>query len=488
MKSAHSKLIGIVLLAITFAACGKTVTNNVPGPNNSTSQAPTAPSTGAQAESGGVINGGGGKGVRCMKDGKETVEVLDLYEAKSLYNLSLIDFGSSEEAAKNKLASILARHFWNPYTIQMDKFAEFLKQKYIQEFLDHVRFIDAGKKLRLTNDSYEPTLESGCEPVQIATYYDESVLLVDKALWSKLDWTNKMGLLAHEALYFFVRQNGSTNSMGTRKLVGMMFSTKEPRPMADGVPTDKKKFLECRISAGGFSKGNFFMYRSESPDGHKGLEIVFNGLGSSGSLFRTSSFLSDLSFFQLQLPKYAKTHEAELVKDTYPTRDRISLGFKGISEGQLKADLRILRGAGASVADTLDVACEVPLKFDELESQTTEAGEYSINQPSGSVDFLRVNSNGSLTLEETRQVGGPGGFSKGGLVPYPTVCRYKQLGMITKQDEKEIEYLVVSAELGVLDGLTDTDHCTDFMEGLNRKLADGSLRYTIRKSEFTKTK
>ncbi len=483
MTSKLFNYICIVLIAITFVACGKTVTNNVPGPATSTSQAPTA-----QAASGGVINGGGGKGVRCIKDGKTTVEVLDLYEAKSLYNLSLIDFGSAEEPAKDKLATLLARHFWNPYTIEMDKFAAALKKKYIQEFLDHIRFIDSGKKLRLTNDSYEPTLESGCETVQIATYYDESVLLVDKELWAQMDWTNKMGLLAHEALYFFVRQDGSTNSMGTRKLVGLMFSTKPPRPRADGVPVNKKAFLDCRISAGGFSKGNFFLYRvdlpatAEIPYPRKGLEAVFAGLENSGSLFRTSSFINELSFVQLQMPKYTGSYESELVKDTYPTRDRISLSFKGIADRHIKADLRVLRGAGVSVADPLDVSCEIPESFEELEPQKTEPGEFMNMEGSGSVDILKVKANGSLTLEQTRQIG-----AIGATVPYPTVCRYKQLGMITDQDENYYQYRVVSTELGSQEGLSDTLHCETFINETNRKASERSLRYTISKKQFTKT-
>ncbi len=35
----------------------------------------------------GVINCGGGKGVLCNKDGTQTVEPLDLYEAKEIYEI-----------------------------------------------------------------------------------------------------------------------------------------------------------------------------------------------------------------------------------------------------------------------------------------------------------------------------------------------------------------------------------------------------------------
>jgi hypothetical protein len=172
-----------------IVACSKTVTNNVPAVNNSTppSELTSSGLTAEMTDSGGVINGGGGKGVQCTKDGQTTVEVLDLYEAKTLYNLSIMDFGSTEEEAKEKLAQVLARHFWNPTSIEIDLYQRELKKIYIQEFLNNIRFIENGKTLRLTNDSFEPTLENGCKPVQVAMYYDESVLLVNKTLWNKME-------------------------------------------------------------------------------------------------------------------------------------------------------------------------------------------------------------------------------------------------------------------------------------------------------------
>lgn len=489
MTTNNFKLIALTLIMIVLTACDKTVTNIVPGTNTSTPQSEVSTPNGSlQADSGGVINGGGGTGVRCLKDGKQTVEVLDLYEAKSIYNLSMMDFGTSEEEAKDKLAQILARHFWNPYTIEMEKYANYLKQTYLQEFLNNIRFIDAGKKLRPTKDAYDPVLETGCEPVQVAVYYDESVLLVDKALWDQMDWTNKMGLLAHEALYFLARQSGTTNSMSTRKLVGMLFSTKGAKPIEEGVPAELNKSLGCEITSGGFSKGRFFMYKSQLSSGEKGLELVFRDLGNDGSLFKTSSFIQDLSFAQLQFPKFTGTRQSTLAKDTYPNRDQISLSFKGILDGKLKADLLILRGSATADADILDVSCNLPPNFDELEPQTTEPAEYESKSGGSSVDRLIIKSNGSLSLEQIRQVGGTGGISNSGVVPYPTVCRYKQFGLISKRDDKTISYIVISGELGNLEGLEDSGHCKDYIDAFNRKASDGSLAYTIRMEEFSKVK
>jgi hypothetical protein len=406
MKRLDVKILIIVLVTIIFAACTRNVTNNVSGGSDPSPSKGSQPAPTQEQNSGGVINGGGGRGVRCLKNGVQKVEVLDLYEARTLYNLPTVDFGTSEEAAKDKLAALLAKHFWNPSSSSMPQFTRYMRAAMVDEFLDNVRFIEEGKTLRLANDAYEPTLEKGCEPVQIGFYYDESVLLVDKALWNQLNLTNKMALIAHEALYFLARQNGTTNSMSTRKLVGMLFSPKGVRPLADGVPKENRKFLDCRLATNGFSNGRFFLYASKDENNSNGLEAVFMDLGGDGSLFRTSSFFNDLSFVHLESPKFAGSRESAILKDTYPVRDKVGLNFKGIVEGQLKAVLNIVQGASSSISESYDVSCSVPSDFSDLETQVALPGKYVSNCSDGSTDLLTVSSNGSLTLEQTRQVGG----------------------------------------------------------------------------------
>ncbi|MBK9040584.1 MAG: hypothetical protein IPL83_15720 [Bdellovibrionales bacterium] len=489
MGSIRLKIAIIALIGVTIMSCTRNVTNNVPGANPSTPKSQPSGQTTApngQSEYGGVINGGGGKGVLCKKKDGQTLETLDLYEARTLYHLTLLNLGTSEETAKGKLAELLARHFWNPYNVEISLFTRYMKDSMIQEFLSNIRFIESGKKLKLVNDSFEPTLENGCESVQIAFYYDESVLLVDKALWEQLNWTNKMALIAHEALYFLARQSGTKNSMSTRKLVGLLFSTKGLRPLADGSPRDSKNFLDCKVESNGFSRGHFFMYPGQDQDGTKGIDLLFFDLGTDGSLFRTSAFATDLSFVQIQSPRFLGVREAALIKDTYLVRDRIRLNFKGIRDGSLKADLRILQGAGSSIAANFDVTCPLPADFSGLEPQDTEPGRFEQKHGDGSIDVLTINRNGSLILEQTRQLGGTGGVTNFGVAPYPTVCRYKEFGMILSQNDNEIQYMVTSGELGDLQGLRDTQHCTSYIDAFNREAADGSLRFTIRKSEFIK--
>lgn len=49
----------------------------------------------------GTVNGGGGKGVLCTKNGQETLEILDLYEGRALYELKYSSkYASLDEAMK----------------------------------------------------------------------------------------------------------------------------------------------------------------------------------------------------------------------------------------------------------------------------------------------------------------------------------------------------------------------------------------------------
>jgi|GEM_PF-5235619 len=73
------------------------------------------PGTGAGSDSGSSAQttlvssgtsdrGGGGRGVLCKRDGKSTVELLDLYEAKSMYGLHLIDAPADWHASSGRPA------------------------------------------------------------------------------------------------------------------------------------------------------------------------------------------------------------------------------------------------------------------------------------------------------------------------------------------------------------------------------------------------
>ncbi|MBC7743251.1 MAG: hypothetical protein H7061_13720 [Bdellovibrionaceae bacterium] len=307
----------------------------------------------------GTINGGGGKGVRCQKNGVTAIETLDLYEAIILYNLEIGYDPKTEEEAIDLFATLITRHFWNPSTIAMPEFKEGFKARLNDLLLKKIKFLTDGRKLKLIDDSYEPIIEENCEQVQVAAYYDESVLLIDKSLWDQMNWTNRIALLTHEMIYAMDRANGASNSMSARKLVGQLYSTTGARPKADGVPSDNRKIATCWVSEKDITVGYFYAYDHmkviNEPEVRPGVEFVFNFLKNSSFLFRTSAFIQTPSLEDIFSKNYNLGTNADLEVESYPSNSYLAIRFSG--EG--KAKLLIKNKSNGNISNELDVSCQM---------------------------------------------------------------------------------------------------------------------------------
>lgn len=344
-------LLALSLVTLLLSACVKEeVTKFVP------MEGPVTRSS-TQREIEGPINGGGGKGVRCQKDGVTTVETLDIYEGRVLYDLKMVDAKNLEtrEQALDFLATSMTSHFWNPDTIPKEQMKKHMRESSLEELLKQIRFIDSSKKLKMVNDSLEPLIESNCEIVQVAIFYDEKVLLVDRSLWDQMDWFNKTALLAHEVFYAMDRQNGAKNSISIRRLVAQMFSENGARPRSDGVPSDASQRAHCGISKRGVTLGYFYAYPSKRND-EDGLELVFNFLNNSSYLFRTSTFLRGLSLVNMKEKDYRRTMDGELEGEG--TTQNLILQFEFSEAG--KGHLYIINRTSGEVQEPFEVSCRLP--------------------------------------------------------------------------------------------------------------------------------
>lgn len=191
----------------------------------------------------GTVNGGGGKGVLCKKDGQETLEILDLYEGRVLYDLKFSKrFASLDEALRAIIESYI------DYSIEpvesrlpdsKKKYSEFYRESAKTQFSRlqaKLKFIDEGKTLKSTEDANEAVVEADCESKQIALYYDENIVLVDKVLWEKLDYLNQAALILHEVVYKEARAKGDTNSVSSRRFVSHLLADGGLRPQYSGIP------------------------------------------------------------------------------------------------------------------------------------------------------------------------------------------------------------------------------------------------------------
>lgn len=116
------------------------------------------------------------------------------------------------------------------------------------------------------------------------------------------------------------------------------------------------------------------------------------------------------------------------------------------------------------------------------------SGRYEQHLGDGSTDVLNINQDGTLSIELTRQVGGPGGLSNDGVVPYPTVCRVKQFGKIVSEDAQWIQYQVKFVHITSLAGLRDTENCEQYIGEFNGRAMTGQVSFSIKKAEYTQAK
>ena len=337
---------------LVLGACSKeVVTKDAPVATPSTPQAES------QGQVEGTINGGGGKGVLCRKGQKTTVETLDLYEAKVLYGLEIKELATNQDEAIEEFTTILTRHLWNPSTVPMDQYKKNFKDLYLNILLKNIKFISRDKKLKLVNDSFEPLVEKDCEMVQVAVYYDESILLVDESLWNQMSWTSRIGLLAHEILYLMDRQNGSKNSISTRKLVGQLFSSSGARPRGDGIPMEKNKVATCTVFDRNVDVGYLYAYDSSrtnlSSENEAGVELVFNYLKNSRFLFRTSAFFNRITLADLFGESTLYTDESPLYVESYQPKQTLHVQFLGQGKGKIT----ILEEGSGAISNELRITC-----------------------------------------------------------------------------------------------------------------------------------
>lgn len=230
------KTMALITFATLVSACTPETKVQMVAPEGSAAPVSAPVSTSSsnnQIE--GTVNGGGGKGVLCKKNGQETLEILDLYEGRVLYGQKYSQKFSSLDEALTKIQKDYLAYFSEPLERTTDGNAAGAGPSYkesvekalaleISRTREKIKFIDSSKTLKPTNDANEAVVEAECSSAQIAVYYDENILLVDKKLWDKLDYLNQAALLYHEIRYKKARAKGETNSVKTRRIVANLFS------------------------------------------------------------------------------------------------------------------------------------------------------------------------------------------------------------------------------------------------------------------------
>lgn len=189
------------------------------------------------AREGGVTSGGG-YGVLCYENSRMTklksVQLLDFYKAEFMIkNFKLRELPEGK-TIYDKAEGVLKRI----ETFSPQIFKEW--QTTLREFRrGKIHFVQRGSITEIDDGKTPVTPEKNCRKIQIAVQFKEPKayehwLLVDEAIWSKMDELNQIGLLVHETIYRTAMLQGHENSDKVHYLTAMLFSEHTQTLNTDG--------------------------------------------------------------------------------------------------------------------------------------------------------------------------------------------------------------------------------------------------------------
>lgn len=162
---------------------------------------------------------GGGDILVCTTGVGTTYELLDLYEART--RGWTVDLGDPSLSVDQKLELALNRFETRVYDMG------FLKS-HVASFKDVSNYMP-GVSLVNIEDSKHIAVPKLCHLEQGAIQKDptlagEVLYNIDQDLWSKLDSSSQAALILHEVIYKYHRDEGATDSVKSRFLVGLIAS------------------------------------------------------------------------------------------------------------------------------------------------------------------------------------------------------------------------------------------------------------------------
>lgn len=155
--------------------------------------------------------GGNGGGVHVCP-GRQQVEMYDLYEGWTRYNVPKPAAGLSVDAYVDRATRAL--HRFNPAV-------GLLVQRQVDYLRDDHLLVRANLVLRRINDATILVIDEGCTYEQLANWDNVSGnVLVKKELYDRMDNVSKAALILHEAIYKVARETyQATNSDESRRTV-----------------------------------------------------------------------------------------------------------------------------------------------------------------------------------------------------------------------------------------------------------------------------
>ena len=237
--------------------------------------------TGASAlASDGIGSTGGGNAVVCTDASNhiQSVEVLDLYEAKTLRG-PLVP--NNKPAIVQ--AEVIAANTGGTLKTISDE---------LHEVVSNIHFLPVKTRLVPVQDSNSIALPDGCQIVQLARYEPNGRIYINVDLWAYLDEQNKAALYIHETVYHIMRMNGDTSSDETREIVGLLFSGQKLERLFDTFSSNTWQVCTAQASDEKSPFAVFYAY----PKSDKSLLFLFVIFNHRVTMTTTSAVLEGLSW------------------------------------------------------------------------------------------------------------------------------------------------------------------------------------------------
>lgn len=173
------------------------------------------------------IGNGGGAWVCSVDYQVQEAHLVDFYEAQNEFGLSLISSSTQDPIA-------LSRQMGGDFVSKFPAFSSTWSH-ILDDVITRIHFVNA--ELEVVSDSLYrirplgSLCRTGWNYVQFANYTNYNEVLVRQDLWlsTALPAIDKAGLLWHEVIYRWVRENfGDQDSVRARRIVGILFSDINP--------------------------------------------------------------------------------------------------------------------------------------------------------------------------------------------------------------------------------------------------------------------
>lgn len=226
----------------------------------------------AAALASGGMEGGGGKTVVCRNANGSirSVEILDLYEARTVYQLSYNESSVTWKEQGIELMRAAGLEVEGTSTSPSRIYDWYMNA------VQNLVFLPEGTTLKPIDDSLEAIIPGDCTLEQTVNYQNDKRILVDGSIWAALSETQKAALMIHEATYRLLRGVGETDSRRARHFTGYIVSGHK----VEGTFPSNNYQLVC-MNVDGEKDTFFYAFKlpSESPNESEKIRLQFGSLG-----------------------------------------------------------------------------------------------------------------------------------------------------------------------------------------------------------------